>query len=206
MEEPSTVSVPAPPAPPAPSAPAAGDVEMADEGTTRAAQPKRPRESEEEMATNLLLSLRTGFLNAVHQAHEQYPVCEERFGTEQIEEYEASYWDDVSGKPLRPELVEVARKEEIATITEMGVWEVIPRPYNEPVISTRWVDVNKRDEKSPKYRSRLVARELKKRSRNGEADGPYTPSWEDFYASMPPITVVPCGHCSPWPLLAVRRT
>lgn len=190
VEEPSTVSVPAPPAPSAPSAPAAGDVEMADEGTTRAAQPKRPRESEEEMATNLLLSLRTGFLNAVYQAHEQYPVCEERLGTEQIEEYEASYWDDVSGKPLRPELVEVARKEEIATITEMGVWEVIPRPYNEPVISTRWVDVNKRDEKSPKYRSRLVARELKKRSRNGGADGPYTPSWEDFYASMPPISAL----------------
>ncbi|CAJ1336689.1 unnamed protein product, partial [Effrenium voratum] len=145
---------------------------------------KRPLEQEEEMVTNFLLSLREGFLNSVQG--EPYPVCEEHLETEQFEEFET--WNDISGKPLRPDLVRAARQEEVATINEMGVWEVIPRPKDEKVISTRWVDVNKRDEKCPKYRSRLVARELKKRYRGSVSSDPHTPSWEDFYASMPPIS------------------
>ena len=149
---------------------------------------KRALENEEEMVIDFLMSLRTGFLNSV--AGEACPVCEEKFDTEQYEVFETSYYDDISRKPLKPELVQAARKEEIATVVEMGVWEVIPRPKNEKVISTRWVDVNKRDEKCPKYRSRLVARELKKRYRGGVSAEPHTPSWEDFYASMPPISAL----------------
>ena len=148
---------------------------------------KRERD-EEEMVTNFLLSLRTGFLNSV--AGQAFPVCEMTFGTAQYEEFETSYWDDVSGKPLRPELVREARMEEISTVKQMGVWEVIPRPKNERVISTRWVDVNKRDEKQPKYRSRLMARELKKRYPGGVSGDAHSPSWEDFYASMPPISAL----------------
>ena len=34
---------------------------------------------------------------------------------------------------------------------QMQVWEVIDRPSNEKVIPTRWVDVNKGDEKNVKY-------------------------------------------------------
>ena len=65
-------------------------------------------------------------------------------------------------------------------INQMQVWEVIDRPSNEKVIPTRWVDVNKGDEKNVKYRSRLVAKEIKRSSG--------TPgSWTDFFASMPPI-------------------
>ena len=63
-------------------------------------------------------------------------------------------------------------------------WEPIPRPKNEKVISTRWVDVNKGDEQRPKYRSRLVARELKAKSGQSETH------WSDFFASMPPITAL----------------
>ena len=76
--------------------------------------------------TNLLLTLRTGYLASV--AGEPYPVCEERFDTDIYDKFETSYWDDVSGKPLRPELAQEARKEEVSTIREVGVWEVIPRP------------------------------------------------------------------------------
>ena len=119
--------------------------------------------------TNLLLTLRTGYLASV--AGEPYPVCEERFDTDIYDKFETSYWDDVSGKPLRPELVQEARKEEVSTIREMGVWEVIPRPKGEKVITTRWVDINKKDEATPKYRSRLVARELKKRYNGGLSNG-----------------------------------
>lgn len=77
-----------------------------------------------------------------------------------------------------------ARKEEIDVIKEMSVWEVIPRPKGEKVISTRWVDVNKGDEEKEKYRSRLVARELKKKRENEWS------TWSDFFASMPPIAAL----------------
>ena len=52
------------------------------------------------------------------------------------------------------------------------------------VISTRWVDVNKGDGLRPKYRSRLVARELKVKSGTSETH------WSDLIASMPPITAL----------------
>ena len=108
------------------------------------------------------------------------PVCEEKFEIDFEEP--AVYWDNVSGKPLKAEKVRAARLEECEVFETMGVWEVIPRPKNEKVITTRWVDVNKGDEVKEKYRSRFVAREIKK------GDGPS--SWTDFFASMPPITAL----------------
>ena len=159
-----------------------GDTDM---GESR----KRSRETgDEEMVTNFLLSLRTGFLASV--AGETHPVCHEKLETEVYEEYETSYWDDITGKPLRSDLVEASRREEIDVVTSMGVWEIIPRPKGEKVISTRWVDVNKKDDRNPKYRSRLVARELKKKYAGKVSDEAHTPSWEDFYASMPPISAL----------------
>ena len=136
-------------------------------GPEPASSSKRPHPGGDEgdMVLDFLLSLRTGFLASV--AGDPYPVCEEKLDTDIYEKFETSYWDDVSGKPLRPELVQEARKEEVSTINEMGVWEVIPRPKGEKVITTRWVDINKKDEANPKYRSRLVARELKKRNPGG---------------------------------------
>ena len=149
----------------------------------RSSSSKRPHPGgDEDMVLDLILSLRSGYLASV--AGDPYPVCEEQFDTDLYEKFETSYWDDVSGKPLRPELVQEARKEEVSTIKEMGVWEVIPRPKGEKVISTRWVDINKKDEANPKYRSRLVARELKKRNPGGVSQDVHQPSWEDFYASM----------------------
>ena len=60
-------------------------------------------------------------------------------------------------------------------IKAMGVWEPIPRPKDEKV--------NKGDEIKEKYRSRFIAREIKKKG-----DG--LSSWTDFFASMPPITAL----------------
>ena len=115
--------------------------------------------------TNLLLSHRKGFLGALHaklqEPPEVLPVCGEQFD---IDPETPWYYDDVSGKPLDTQMVQAARREECQVIQTMGVWEPIPRPKNEKVISTRWVDVNKGDEQRPKYRSRLVARELKAKS------------------------------------------
>ena len=141
---------------------------------------------DETAITNLLLSHRKGFLGALHaklqESPEVLPVCEEQFD---IDPETPWYYDDVSGKPLDTQMVQAARCEECQVIQTMGVWEPIPRPKNEKVIiSARWVDVNKGDAQRPKYRSRLVAREMKVKSGQSETH------WSDFLASMPPITAL----------------
>ena len=140
---------------------------------------------DETAITNLLLSHRKGFLGALHaklqESPEVLPVCEKQFD---IDPETPWYYDDVSGKPLDTQMVQAARREECQVIQTMGVWEPIPRPKNEKVISARWVDVNEGDEQRPKYRSRLVARELKAKSGQSETH------WSDFFASMPPITAL----------------
>eukprot|EP00973_Karenia_brevis_P035869 4948851-Karenia_brevis.AAC.1 len=61
----------------------------------------------------------------------------------------------------------------------MGVWEVVPRPSDQPVLKGRWVDVKKGDESSPNYRSRYVAKEIKKGTRSSLV--------AEYFAAMPPI-------------------
>ena len=147
-------------------------------GAKRSAEELDDMETE---VTNLLVAQRRGFLGALHtDTTTVRPVCEESFG---VDAEAPQYWDNISGKPLSTEKVEEARSEEISVINQMQVWEIIDRPTNEKIIPTRWVDVNKGDEKNVKYRSRLVAKEIKRS--NG------TPgSWTDFFASMPPITAL----------------
>ena len=72
------------------------------------------------------------------------------------------YWDDISGKELKPELVRAAREEELKVVDEMGVWEL--RPVAECIevtgkkpVKVRWADVNKGDDDTPNVRCRIVA-------------------------------------------------
>ena len=158
---------------------------MVPEASEEARGKKRSADELDDMeteVTNLLLAQRRGFFGASHTDPDssRKPVCEHDLG---IDPEAPQYWDNISGQPLSTEKVEEARSEEISVINQMQVWEVIDRPSNEKVIPTRWVDVNKGDEKSVKYRSRLVAKEIKRS--NG------TPgSWTDFFASMPPATAL----------------
>ena len=73
---------------------------------------------------NLLTAQRKGFLQQVEAV--KYPVCEEDFGLDP--EKLPRYWDDVSGKELKPEKVVAARKEEISVVGDMGVWDH-PSPH-----------------------------------------------------------------------------
>ena len=73
------------------------------------------------------------------------------------------YWDDLTGKELDWDRVESARAEEIGTIRQMGVWRHVPRDEcfqktGKPPIKLRWIDINKGDDTSPLYRSRIVAK------------------------------------------------
>ena len=89
------------------------------------------------------------------------------------------YHDSVSGQPLEPGLVRNARAEEIRYLHQYNVYKKVPisvmHDRNGKLIDTRWVDVNKGDNSNKNYRSRIVAREIKKDSR------------QDLFAATPPL-------------------
>ena len=65
---------------------------------------------------------------------------------------------------------------------DTGVWAKVPiaearRRTGKAPVSCRWVDVNKGDDASPRYRSRLVARQLKCRDHSGAT----------YFAPAPPL-------------------
>ena len=83
------------------------------------------------------------------------------------------------GQELDPAGVRAARDLEIKHANMKSVWRKITRSEAKrqgcKVIGTRWVDIDKGDEKKPDYRSRLVAKEFN----NGQGEG--------LYASTPPL-------------------
>ena len=87
--------------------------------------------------------------------------------------------DDVSGEELVPELVKIARAEEMTYFKKLRVYDVVPRSdqlrTGGIIIGTRWVDVNKGDRDNPNCRSRLVGREF-----NVGRD-------DSLYAATPPL-------------------
>ena len=79
---------------------------------------------------------------------------------------DCKFFDDVNGhKELDWSSVVEARKLEMAFFKKMGVCSKVGRSEVKAkggrVLSTRWVDTNKGDDKSPNYRSRLVGREVR---------------------------------------------
>ena len=90
-------------------------------------------------------------------------------GEEQPED--TMFWDDNNGKQLDPKLVKRAREEEVQPFKSHGVYEKVPiaeaTNSGTKLVTTRWVDINKGDDERPKYRSRLVARELSTHDETG---------------------------------------
>ena len=89
-------------------------------------------------------------------------------------------WDDVSGLALDPNEVKLARKKEIEFFRERGVYKKVPveecwKVTGKAPVTVRWIDINKGDAKNPQYRSRLVAREIKRDNR------------PDLFAATPPL-------------------
>ncbi len=107
-------------------------------------------------------------------------VSKSLYGPEQG--YSGKYKDDLTGQVLRDDLVRAARLKELEYFTSKGVWVKVPmgrarQATGRSPITVRWVDVNKGDEANPKYRSRLVARQIKAMDRSGQS----------FFAPAPPI-------------------
>ena len=95
------------------------------------------------------------------------------------------FYDDMSGKILPRDLVEAARREEIAEVKRMGVWRKVPRAQcwhetGRPPIGIRWVDVDKGQDGVRDVRSRIVAQELSK----GKSKD------VDLFSATPPLEFV----------------
>ena len=96
--------------------------------------------------------------------------------------FSGQYRDDLTNQVLRDDLVKEARRKELDYFCSKGVW--LKRPKEDAraktgrsPISVRWVDVNKGDDMNPRYRSRLVARQLKAHDRSGAS----------YFAPTPPL-------------------
>ena len=90
------------------------------------------------------------------------------------------YFDDVSGKWLDNDLVAAARKEEMEVFKQHNVYTKVPleeclRVTGKKPIGCRWIDTDKGDDDNPEYRSRLVAKEIKRDVR------------EEMFAATPPL-------------------
>ena len=61
-------------------------------------------------------------------------------------------------------MVKAARKLEIRYAEQKPVWENIPRVVAKQkgwkIVKSRWIDINKGDDKTPNYRSRMVGKEF----------------------------------------------
>ena len=82
-----------------------------------------------------------------------------------------NFVDSVSGQPLQASLVKAARALELEYFNSKCVWEKRPRGEamartGKAPISVRWIDINKGDDDHPNYRSRLVAREIRRAGEN----------------------------------------
>ena len=76
---------------------------------------------------------------------------------------------------LDRELATKARKLEMDFFKKMGVYSKVRREKWMKVITTKWIDTNKGDDRVPDYRSRLVGREIKRDRRL------------DLFAATPPL-------------------
>ena len=103
------------------------------------------------------------------------PVCEE---DDVYYDQDRGFVDDISGEHLESSRVKEARKTEVELVEGRKVWKAVPRTKDMKVISTRWVDINEGGQAKPNYRSRLVARELKK------------DTLSELFAAMPPLAAL----------------
>lgn len=97
-----------------------------------------------------------------------------------IVEFEGHFIDDMSGKVLNRELVIAARKEEMQTYFDHKAYDKVPiseamRVTGKQPIGCRWIDINKGDDENPEYRSRLVAKEIKRSAS------------DEMFAATPPL-------------------
>ena len=114
-------------------------------------------------------------------------------------ELEGEFWDDVNGGWLDPTLVRAARDEEVQWMETRKVFEIEKadvcwRETGRKPVTLKWVDTDKGDWRRPRYRSRLVAREIRRGKQRALPDAM-------LFSAMPPLEAMK-GLCS---LLVTRQ-
>ena len=102
-----------------------------------------------------------GIKNAWGQKHQCCQAqCHELLNALQAFPYAA--WDDISAAQLDPAKVTAARKLEIQYAGKKQVWKNIlmslAKEKGWEIVKSRSTDINKRDDKNPNYRSRMVGK------------------------------------------------
>ena len=91
---------------------------------------------------------------------------EELWDTNQFAEEEEQFWDAAAGTLLDSKLVHNARAEELSWVKSEGIYKRVPlsecTSKGLKPVTTKWIDLNKGDDNNPRYRSRWVAREIKR--------------------------------------------
>jgi hypothetical protein len=125
--------------------------------------------------------------------------------------FSGKHKDDLTGQLLRDDLVREARRLELQYFADKGVWARVPtaeakRRTGKPAITVRWVDINKGDDLNPRYRSRLVARQLKCRDSSGASYFAPAPPLEALRTILSLATTEVGGHVPNWEPLSEDRT
>ena len=106
-------------------------------------------------------------LNGNKKLQKQYKLLAALKVEEQPQEI---FKDDLTGQLLDLTMVKNARRVDLEYFEAKGVWErrkreECLRTTGKNPISVRWVDINKGDDATPNYRSRLVARDIRKKEK-----------------------------------------
>ena len=83
---------------------------------------------------------------------------------------EGEFWGSVGGVPLKADWVKQTRQDELREFAKLQVYTKVPisecwEKTGKKPIGVTWVDINKGDEANSEYRSRLVAKEIKRDNR-----------------------------------------
>ena len=112
---------------------------------------------------------------------EEYEVDDFEEDTAEAGETEHEFYDSVTGAMLDPSMVDEARKEELEWIHRRKIYEVVPLSEAKgKLVTLKWVDVDKGGAGQPHYRSRLVAREIRRKGKRVLPDA-------QLFSSMPPL-------------------
>lgn len=128
-------------------------------------------------------------LSSFESLHAGPSPHEELWNEEEFAQQEEEFIDAAAGVLLDPQMVQKARAEELKWVKDEKIYDRVPLSQclavtgREP-ISTKWVDINKGDDQRPLYRSRWVAREIKKKKAPGEQL-----SEVELFAATPPVEI-----------------
>ena len=115
-----------------------------------------------------------GKLLSVQQRIDELPIPPEEDHLNELYR-DAIFVDDMSGTELNKEDAVEARRKELEFFKKLGVYTKVKKEEGMKIISTKWLDVNKGDDKNKNYRARLVGREIAFDKR------------DDLFAATPPL-------------------